>query len=86
MIVFIPVIFFFNAVSGQYFGLHNELSKEDFFTDLSKLVSDILIQIKVKHCYAIITDDIYANILTDHIFSKMTNHPMFIVSGLFKNH
>lgn len=79
------VIFFFQAFCpslGQFSGLHNEISKEDFFTDLSKLVSDILIKIKVKHCYAIITDDIYANILTDGIFVKMGNNPVFIVSGL----
>lgn len=67
---------------GQFSALDKELSKEDYFTDLSKLVSDILVKIEVKHCYAIITDDIYANILTDNIFAKMAKYPVYIVSEL----
>lgn len=85
MIVFISVIFFLGSVSStsaQSPVLHNDLSMEDFFTDFSKLVSDILIKIKVKHCYAVITDEIYANILTENIFAKMTNHPVFLVSDI----
>lgn len=83
IVLTIVVIFVLNAISptfGQFSGLHNEISKEDFFTDLSKLVTDVLTKIKVKHCYAMITDDIYANILTDGIFAKMDNNPVFIVS------
>lgn len=85
MIVFISVIFFLGSVSSTLAlspVLHNDLSMEDFFTDFSKLVSDILIKIKVKHCYAVITDEIYANILTENIFAKMTNHPVFLVSDI----
>lgn len=79
------VLFFVSFIFisfGQFSGLHNEISKEDLFSDLSKLVSDILIKIKVKHCYAIITDEIYANVLTDRLFVKMDKSPVYIVSVL----
>lgn len=82
------VLFFVSLIFpslGQFSGLHNEISKEDLFSDLSKLVSDILIKIKVKHCYAIITDEIYANVLTDRLFVKMDKSPVYIVSILTFN-
>uniref|UniRef100_A0A336MB17 CSON013115 protein n=1 Tax=Culicoides sonorensis TaxID=179676 RepID=A0A336MB17_CULSO len=68
----------FIPIFSQFTGLYTELSKEDLFIDLSKLVSSILVNIKIKHCYAIITDDIYSNILTDDFFNKMESSPVFI--------
>lgn len=69
----------FHIVLSSVSNIQNQIGRENMFTDLSKLIGDILYKIDAKHCNAIITDDLYSNILTEKFYDAMESKPAYIV-------
>lgn len=65
---------------GEGVKLEDEIVPEDLITDLGKLVANLVLKIQSDYCYAMIWDEVYADVLTTNLFELLRNKPMFVAT------
>lgn len=84
MIIFVYFCYrFCNAKNSSSASLDKILRTEDVFEDITLLTSDLLYKIEPGHCYVLITDTLYSDILQTKIFSEIGRSTYFIVRVQF---
>lgn len=86
MIVFFavfPCSFFLRFCNANISSLDKILRTEDIIKDIGIITSDILYKLDPGHCYTLITDPLYSDILQTKIFHDIGRSTYFVIQIQF---
>lgn len=74
---------FFRFCNADDTSLNKILRTEEIFEDFGLLTSDLLYKLDPGHCYTIITDPLYSDILQVKIFQEIARSTYFVIRVQF---
>lgn len=82
-LIFFPLKIFTRSSKCEDAYIDKILRSDEMFESISVLTSDLLYKIDPGHCYTLITDPLYDNVLQPKLFQEVSRSTVFVIRVKF---